>query len=593
MKTLKNLLLLLIATLFIASCDERKFDMPPLNEPTYKYDGKVTTIQDLINNYKGTIAVLIDKEIVIKGLVVANDISGNFYNQIQLQDETGGIAIRIQQRSIYNDLRVGQEVFLECQGIWYGEYGGYPQLGYGATFNASTGQPSGVGTIPWDIFKASYHLNGFPNPASVVPIVVNIDNLGAGTDYIGKLVTVTNVTFENAGKQFSPIPAGNPTTASEILLSATATSKATLTARNSSAADFATSLMPTGIGSVTGILSIYNSTLQITFRDYNDCSQDRFSTGEGNGSQLLPWSIDYALSNQTNDPSAKGWIHGYIVGTVAPGINETNPINSNAGINFSGSGSFMNNTVVLAASADETNWEKCVVVELPSGSDIRTQVNLADNPGNLGKLLKVQGDLKNYLGAAGLTTAGASSNFEFESSTSGTIFLETFGNAAPTANPRPSIAEYTGYDNGAPIVFSGNTDVRATAGLNTSGYYSHIWFAAWSDQYPDLKNLTISGINTAGASDLKLSFDLAPGGVPAPTADVVMTVTVKDVAAGGAATSLTVPATALAATANTFSTISNITGVPATSNLEITFQTTKSNTMGLRLDNIRIDGVKP
>ena len=169
------------------------------------------------------------------------------------------------------------------------------------------------------------------------------------------------------------------------------------------------------------------------------------------------------------------------------------------------------------------------------------------------------------------------------------IFLETFGDTAPTTNPRPTIAEYTGYDNAAPIVFTGNTDVRATLGLNSAGYYSHIWFAANSD-----RNLTISGINTEGASDLKLSFDLAHNALatPFPAADV-MTVTVKDVNTG-VVTPLTIPETALGV-ANTFLTISDITGIPATSNLEITFQTsqTTGNTMGIRLDNVRIDGAKP
>jgi len=177
-----------------------------------------------------------------------------------------------------------------------------------------------------------------------------------------------------------------------------------------------------------------------------------------------------------------------------------------------------------------------------------------------------------------------------------TIFMETFGTAGATANPRPTIDEYAtagNFDNGAPIVFSGNTDVRATAGLNNAGYGSHIWFAAWSTQFPELKNLTISGINTAGTSDLKLSFDLAHNQASgsAPIANIVITVTAKDVNTG-VETLLIVPATSLGTAMNTMINIANITGIPATSNLEITFQTTQDNTMGIRLDNVRVGGVK-
>jgi len=66
MKTLRNLLLLLTATLFIASCDEREFDMPPINAP--KYDGEAnTTIQELKNRYAGQALVEITEPIIIRG----------------------------------------------------------------------------------------------------------------------------------------------------------------------------------------------------------------------------------------------------------------------------------------------------------------------------------------------------------------------------------------------------------------------------------------------------------------------------------------------------------------------------------------------
>ena len=169
------------------------------------------------------------------------------------------------------------------------------------------------------------------------------------------------------------------------------------------------------------------------------------------------------------------------------------------------------------------------------------------------------------------------------------VFLETFGNSAPIDGIRPSIAEYDGWDNGFPVMFWGNTDVRATATLMSAGFGSHVWFAGNSDRY-----LTISGINTEGVSDLRLSFDLAHNALtaPFPTANI-MIITTKDLNTG-VETLLTVPVINLGNRTNTFITISDITGIPTTSNLEITFQTTQisGNTMGIRLDNVRIDGVK-
>ena len=574
MKTLRNILLLFVATLFITSCDERNYNAPPINEPVFEYDGQITTIQELKNMFAGEALKRIDEPIVIRGRVVANDISGNLYQKFHLQDESAGIEIRIERRNAYSILRVGQEVFITCQGLDYGEYGTFPQLGFEGT-NQS------LGLIPNAMFERHIHLNGWPKPELAKPIEVSIDNLN--DTYIGKLVTVTNVQFQQPGQPFAvPRADGSIQTENKILVSAT-NSSTTLTARNSSAARFASSPMPSGIGSVTGVLSVFHGTRQITFRDYDDASQDRFFN-YGTGTATDPWIIKYVLENQGATPIKSGWIQGYIVGAVKPGIHSGNPITSSNDIIFGAEGGF-NQTVVLAASADERDWNNCVVVDLSANPAIQSQLNLMDNPANLGKKLKIAGNLENVLGAAGLTNI---TDFAFEA-----IFLETFGTTAPTSGARPDIAEYTGYDNGAPIAFTGNTDVRATVGLNNQGRGSHVWFATWSEQYSELKYLTISGINTADASDLKLSFYLAhnQSSGQAPVANVVMTVTVKDVNTG-VETSLTVPATSLGTVSNTMINVSNITGIPVTSNLEITFQTTQANTMGIRLDNVRIDGVR-
>ncbi|MDR0231654.1 MAG: DUF5689 domain-containing protein [Dysgonamonadaceae bacterium] len=417
MKTLRNLLLLLTAVLFVVSCDEREFDMPPINMPTTPIKAN-TTIEALKAKYKGMALIEITDSIIIRGLVVANDISGNIYKQIVLQDSTAGISVAIDRNNIYGDFRIGQEVFIECVGLYYGEYGGNPQLGFKYLNNRNEWA---IGQVAWEFFREKSHLNGFPQPDLVKSEVLTIEQLLTNSQsHIGKLVTVRDVYFEKGGIEPFAVPGANNSvqTESKILISA-ANPNNKLTARNSSAANFAHLIMPEGIGSVTGVLSIFNSTLQITFRDSLDCSPSRFSDGQGNGSKDMPWAIEYALNNQTD--SKNGWIEGYIVGSVAPGIQATNPISKNGDILFNAP--FTNNTVVLAASPDVRDWTKCVVVNLPTGSNIRNRVNLFDTPSNQGKVLKVKGTLEKYYGAAGLTiSTGAASEFEFDENqiTSGT-----------------------------------------------------------------------------------------------------------------------------------------------------------------------------
>ena len=160
------------------------------------------------------------------------------------------------------------------------------------------------------------------------------------------------------------------------------------------------------------------------------------------------------------------------------------------------------------------------------------------------------------------------------------IFLETFGDVAETT----IVANYTGWDNQYPIVFSGNTDVRRTSTLN-----SHVWFASTTVTNPT-RFLTISGINTENATNLILSFDLAVGNADATAIPIneLMTVSVTDLDTG-TETTLNIP-TITITPHNVFRNVADISGIPATSNLEITFRSTTSNIGGVRLDNVRIDG---
>ena len=57
--------------------------------------------------------------------------------------------------------------------------------------------------------------------------------------------------------------------------------------------------------------------------------------------------------------------------------------------------------ILIADNADETDYTKCLVVQLPSG-DVRNALNLVDNPGNLKKKVVLTATLETYFGVAGL-----------------------------------------------------------------------------------------------------------------------------------------------------------------------------------------------
>ena len=153
--------------------------------------------------------------------------------------------------------------------------------------------------------------------------------------------------------------------------------------------------------------------------------------GTGSGTADDPYNVAKGISLQGQD--IVGWVHGYIVGAVKNGVTA---VSSNDQINWSGSFDSPTNVVI----ADDPNCQEitqCIIVNLPANKPLRTQVNLQDNPGNLGKQLAVNGKLRAYFGQAGLRDSGGTENdFVLEGGTPPTpptpgviIFSETFGNS--------------------------------------------------------------------------------------------------------------------------------------------------------------------
>lgn len=114
------------------------------------------------------------------------------------------------------------------------------------------------------------------------------------------------------------------------------------------------------------------------------------SEGVGNGTEANP----YIVSDITN--GAKGtnvFVKAYIVGFVPDkAIDEAK---------FTAEGCESASNVIVAASADETNINNVMPVQLPFG-DVRTGVNLKDNPGNIKQEVVLCGNVENYFGKPGL-----------------------------------------------------------------------------------------------------------------------------------------------------------------------------------------------
>lgn len=126
---------LAVAGLSLASCDEFppvKYD-DPQEERIYTEEDfagyTFVSIADLKDMYQGT-PVEIDSDIMIAGQVISSDQSGNLYRTMYIQDDAGGIELKLGTRNLYNEYKIGQWVYVNCNGLTLGDYRGMVGLGY-------------------------------------------------------------------------------------------------------------------------------------------------------------------------------------------------------------------------------------------------------------------------------------------------------------------------------------------------------------------------------------------------------------------------------------------------------------------------------
>ena len=108
---------------------------------------------------------------------------------------------------------------------------------------------------------------------------------------------------------------------------------------------------------------------------------------DGSNSKTNPYNVQQALSKSGN-----AWVKGYIVGYV-DGIS--------IGYASFGIPTEAQTEVLIADDANETDYTKCMPVQLPAG-EIRNAVDLFTNPGNLKKEATLYGSIEKYFGTQGL-----------------------------------------------------------------------------------------------------------------------------------------------------------------------------------------------
>jgi hypothetical protein len=253
MKTIQfklTFILILTVGLFTTSCvNDDDFETPDLNVTEPHIDGEIVTISSIL----GTISqnegetTIIEENIYVEGYVISSDEAGNFFEEIIIQDKpenpTAGIRISVNVNPLFSRFNFGRKVFVKMQGLAVGISNGVGVIGTSATDGLGQIQESQLN----DVILRS------PEVATIVPVEKNIGELSDSD--INTYIRLSGVQFSatSLGKTFAAEPTDEFD--GERLLEDCEDGN-TLIFNTSTFADFRTTMVPEGSGSIDGLLTL-------------------------------------------------------------------------------------------------------------------------------------------------------------------------------------------------------------------------------------------------------------------------------------------------------------------------------------------------
>lgn len=278
MKYLCGLCLLCV---FCAACQDGDWDAPDFSSGV-PYgnnaitDDNVITIAQLkaqFPQYNVPFSnFLIDKDVQLRVRVTGNDIQGNLYNEIAVQEDASGDAmiIAISGNDMFAFMPVGQELLIDLKGLYFGCNAAQPQIGTPYTNNKGNTFPSRMDNSLW---QQHVKLIGSADPTKVTPIDFPTNPTLADA---GKLMTIKNITIKGADGKLTWADSKDPNKAGNGVKKYFTGMSEDFMTYTSTYSDFANTPIPTGKMNLTGIWKAYqnntkyNVQWEIIIRDVND-----------------------------------------------------------------------------------------------------------------------------------------------------------------------------------------------------------------------------------------------------------------------------------------------------------------------------------
>lgn len=362
MKSIKNITLLsflFFVGLMVTSCvHDDDYSIPEINatEPNVTVNTDIVSVKAFYNGFEPQIIESGDdanRPLYLEAYVVSSDETGNFYKTLVIQDApenpTAGISISTNATDLYTKFEPGRKIYFRVDGLYSGVYGGLPTIG--------TRDGDEIGRISADEFEK--RISRSTESVDLVPRTITIPQ-AANEDYLNTLVKFEGVQFPDglAGERY-----GELNSTFSVNRAFEDCDNNTIILRTSGFSDFKNLFLPEGNGTLTAVLSAFNSDIQLFIRDIDDVDMagERCNAGTGGDGDAveLPFS-----ENFETQPAGTGAI------VNIPGW--TN-LNVNGGERLYEVRSFSNNQYAQtsAFSSNDNPYEVWLVTPgliLPSGS---------------------------------------------------------------------------------------------------------------------------------------------------------------------------------------------------------------------------------
>ena len=268
-------LLLTPVSLLLLSCMDNDWDIPGTDGSEYGNQAVTETNLVSIAQLKQKYATVIyngsyvqfTEPTQIKGVVTGNDVQGNIYNQIAIEDGTGSMIICVAQGGMFGQLQVGREIIVELQDLYIGSYGQQPEIG--TPYTNKNGRTY-VSRMPRSLWQSHFKMLGMKSASPTEFDKTMLGNADYMKENCGRLMTIRGVKFQGANGKKVYAADKDKDAANSVNRSLQGISSNQLVVRTSTYADFANKPMPQGEVDITGIFTRYNNTWQVLIREESD-----------------------------------------------------------------------------------------------------------------------------------------------------------------------------------------------------------------------------------------------------------------------------------------------------------------------------------